>query len=62
MTVIEIRPYRNGWKVFQAPGVEPVFAEKRQATGGKTELIEHAGLLQRSRKRWLSLFSLGLSY
>jgi len=38
-----------------------VFAEKRQATGGKTELIEHAGLLQRSRQRWLSLFSLGLS-
>jgi hypothetical protein len=25
MTVIEIRPYRNGWKVFEAPGVEPVF-------------------------------------
>jgi hypothetical protein len=31
MTVVEIRPYRNGWKVFEAPGVEPVFTEKRQA-------------------------------
>ena len=31
MTVIEIRPYRNGWKVFEAPGVEPVFPEKDQA-------------------------------
>jgi hypothetical protein len=31
MTVIEIRPHRNGWKVFEAPGVEPVFLEKRQA-------------------------------
>jgi hypothetical protein len=31
MTVIEIRPYRNGWKVFEAPGVEPVFLEKEQA-------------------------------
>ena len=31
MTVIEITPYRNGWKVFEAPGVEPVFAEKDQA-------------------------------
>jgi hypothetical protein len=31
MTVIEIRPYRNGWKVFEAPGVGPVFTEKRQA-------------------------------
>ena len=26
----EIRPAR-GWKVFEAPGVEPVFAEKCQA-------------------------------
>jgi len=31
MTIIEIRPFRNGWKVFEAPGVEPVFLEKRQA-------------------------------
>jgi hypothetical protein len=30
--VIEIRPYRNGWKVFEVPGVEPVFLEKRQAS------------------------------
>ena len=29
--VIEIRPHRWGWKVFEAPGVEPVFPEKRQA-------------------------------
>jgi hypothetical protein len=25
MTVIEIKPHRWGWKVFEAPGVEPVF-------------------------------------
>ena len=31
MTVIEIRPHCSGWKVFEAPGVEPVFPEKRQA-------------------------------
>jgi len=31
MTVIEIRPHRWGWKVFEAPGVEPVFPEKDQA-------------------------------
>jgi hypothetical protein len=31
MTVIEIKPYRNGWKVFEAPGVEPVFLEQDQA-------------------------------
>ena len=31
MTLIEIKPHRLGWKVFEAPGVEPVFPEKRQA-------------------------------
>ena len=29
MTVIEIRPHRWGWKVFDAPGVEPVFPPAR---------------------------------
>jgi hypothetical protein len=31
MTVIEIKPHPWGWKVFEAPGVEPVFPEKEQA-------------------------------
>ncbi len=31
MTVIEIKPHRWGWSVFEAPGVEPAFPEKRQA-------------------------------
>jgi hypothetical protein len=31
MTLIEVKPHRNGWKVFEAPGVEPVFPEKHQA-------------------------------
>ena len=31
MTIIEIKPHRWGWRVFEAPGVEPVFLEKRQA-------------------------------
>jgi hypothetical protein len=31
MTVIEVKPHRRGWKVFEAPGVEPVFPEKHQA-------------------------------
>ena len=30
-TVLEIRPHRWGWKVFEAPGVEPVFPRKDQA-------------------------------
>jgi hypothetical protein len=31
MTLIEIRPHRWGWKVFEASGVEPVFSEKQDA-------------------------------
>jgi hypothetical protein len=31
MTLIEMKPHRNGWKVFEAPGVEPVFPEKDHA-------------------------------
>jgi hypothetical protein len=31
VTIIEIRPHRNGWKLFRAPGVEPVFLVKEQA-------------------------------
>ena len=31
VTIIEIRRHRRDWKVFEAPGVEPVFPEKRQA-------------------------------
>jgi hypothetical protein len=35
MTIIEIRPFRNGWKCFEAAGVEPVFLDQAQA-------IDHA--------------------
>jgi hypothetical protein len=31
MTLIEIRPRRWGWEVFEAPGVQPVFPKKEQA-------------------------------
>jgi hypothetical protein len=27
---VEIKPHRSGWKVFEAPGVEPVFPKKAQ--------------------------------
>jgi hypothetical protein len=33
MTVIETRPHRWGWKVFESRGVEPVFPQKDQAIG-----------------------------
>jgi hypothetical protein len=31
MTNIEIRPFRNGWQVYEAPGVQPVFLSQEQA-------------------------------
>jgi len=31
MTIIEIRPFRNGWKCFEAPGVEPAFLNQEDA-------------------------------
>jgi len=30
-TIIEIRPFRNGWKCFEAFGVEPVFLSREDA-------------------------------
>ena len=58
MTVIEIRPHRNGWKVFEAPGVEPVFPEKDQAINyaqnrasfrsGEIRILESSGYVERT--------------
>jgi hypothetical protein len=58
MTVIEIRPHRWGWKVFEAPGVEPVFPEKRQAINyaenrasfrsGEIRILDSTGGLERT--------------
>jgi hypothetical protein len=31
MAIIEIRPFRNGWQVYEAPGVHPVFLSREQA-------------------------------
>jgi hypothetical protein len=31
MTVIEIRPFRNGWQVYESAGVQPVFLDQEQA-------------------------------
>jgi hypothetical protein len=58
MTVIEIRPRSWGWKVFEAPGVEPVFREKDQAIGyaetracfrtGEIRVLDSTGKLERT--------------
>ena len=58
MTVIKIRPHRWGWKIFEAPGVEPGFREKRQAIdyaqtranfrSGEIRILDATGRLERT--------------
>jgi hypothetical protein len=57
MTVIEIRPFRNGWKCFEASGVEPVFLNQEDAidyaTGracfrsGEIQILDSTGNVKR---------------
>ena len=57
MTVIEIKPHRRGWKVFEAPGVEPVFPAKDQAINcaenrasfrsGEIRILDSSGNVER---------------
>ena len=30
MTIIEVRPFRNGWQVYESAGVQPVFLTQEQ--------------------------------
>jgi hypothetical protein len=30
-TIIEIRPHRGGWQVFEAPSVQPYFGDRKKA-------------------------------
>jgi hypothetical protein len=58
MTVLEIRPHRWGWKVFEAVGVEPVFQQKDQAIGyaetracfraGEIRVLDSSGNIERT--------------
>jgi hypothetical protein len=58
MTVIQIRPFRNGWKCFEAPGVEPVFLNQEHAidyaTGracfrsGEIRILDSTGNVERT--------------
>ena len=57
VTIIEIKPHRNRWKVFEAPGVEPVFLEKDQAINyaenrasfrsGEIRILDSSGSVER---------------
>ena len=58
MTVFEIGAHGWGWKVFEGPGVEPVFPEKRHASDyvetracfrkGEIRVLDSTGKLERT--------------
>ena len=58
VTIIEIRPFRNGWKCFEASGVEPVFLDQEQAIGyaetracfrsGEIRVLDSGGNVERT--------------
>jgi len=57
VTIIEIRPYRGRWKVFETSGVEPVFLTQEEAidypTGracfrsGEIRILDSSGAFER---------------
>jgi len=57
MTIIEIRPFRNGWKCFEASGFEPLFLSQEQAIGyvtcracfrsGEIRIVDLRGAIER---------------
>jgi hypothetical protein len=57
VTIIEIKPFRNGWKCFEAPGVEPVFLDQEQAIDyatcracfrcGEIRIVDSTGSVER---------------
>jgi hypothetical protein len=57
VTVIEIRPFRNGWQVYESRGVQPVFLNQEDAidyaTGracfrsGEIRVLDSSGAVER---------------
>ena len=57
MTIIEVRPDRNGWEVFESPGVQPVFLSQEDAISygkgracfrsGEIRIVDASGAITR---------------
>jgi hypothetical protein len=47
MSAIELRPFRGGWKVFEAPGVEPFYLGE----DAKNKALGYAKHRQRANTR-----------
>jgi hypothetical protein len=58
VTIIEVRPSRNGWQVYEGPGVQPVFLTQEQAIdyaqdrpcfrSGEIRILDSTGKLERT--------------
>src|SRR5262249_45832567 len=56
VTIIEIRPFRNGWQVFECAGVQPVFLSQDDAISyarnrawfrtGEIRILDSAGAVE----------------
>jgi hypothetical protein len=51
---IQVRPHRGGWKVFEAPGVEPFYLDE----DAKEKAIGYAKHRQRSNSRPIRILDL----
>jgi hypothetical protein len=57
VTIIEVRPFRNGWQVYEASGVQPVFLTQEQAIdyatcracfrSGEIRIVDSRGAVER---------------
>ena len=54
MSAIDLKPYRGGWKVFEAPGVEPFYLGER----AKDLALGYARHRQRSNSRPIRILDL----
>ncbi len=56
--VIEIRPFRNGWKCFEAPGVEPVFLNQRVKVRVEIGVISNGATVEITQIRyWVAILA-----
>jgi hypothetical protein len=54
MTLIEIKPHHWGWKVFECPGVEPVFPEKQDTIGLPQKMSPNEPFFELYRRKALA--------
>jgi len=57
MTIFEIRPFRNGWEVYERAGVQPVFLTQKDAISyaqgracfrsGEIRILDSRGAVER---------------